>query len=440
MSSIGRGKVLKPAVVPVTNSVSRINIGAERLSGHDSIPKTVDFYLASISDRNVKFDLLQRSNQRSRMMLCPLAILACMLCQSAPLDVTKYAPIYSERGDHPWDAVHKSFFVRTFTSGETYYHRLSFDVPWSGFRRLSTSDTEYGALLNQLTAVNQLPRHEMEDASPVRRLVFYRDLWSIFEALKHMASKERSEDLRRRLARIMKRLELKDDEIQLLPDTLAMVREKSAFPDLPDPQHPEKPFLPTTLLSNTSDWISISTSKKSAMGAPGHSSSVNQRSLFSIHMNWPQGRKAGEEFLTANSRQSMVVFPPGTQLALLRRAVAANSHGKLKVTNVVESLQLLVTPPDKSRHDARFKFVLDRSEFLAGKSVLVALEPDSPVDAYSFESSGQWSIRQQDDADGELLVLGRGKGHVGVPSMQHCVACHGVQNTRFHANFSQFSV
>lgn len=373
-------------------------------------------------------------------MLKSFVILSCLLGQSAPLDVTKYAPIYSEQGDHPWDAVHKSFFVRTFTTGETYYHRLSFDVPWSGFRRLSTSDTEYHTLLNQLTAIDQLPRREMEDAAPVRRLIFYRDLWTIFEALKHMASKERGEELRRRLVRIMKRLELTDGDIRQLPDTLAMIREKPTFPESPDLGHSEKPYLPTRLLSDNSDWISISTSKKSAMGAPGHTSSVNQRSLFSIHMHWPHGRKAGEEFIAANSKQSIVTFPPGTELALMRRAVAANTHGKLKVTNVVESLQLLVTPPAEIKHDARFKFVLDRSEFLAGQPGLRALEINTPVDAYSFESAGQWGIRQKEDADGETLVLGRGKGHVGIPSMHHCVACHGVQNTKFHANFSQFYV
>jgi hypothetical protein len=373
-------------------------------------------------------------------MLNSLVVLSCLLGQAAPLDATKYTPIYSEQGDHPWDAVHKAFFVRSFTTGETYYHRLSFDVPWHGFRRYSTQDAEYLDLLKDLEGVDQLPRHEMEDAAPVRRLIFFRDLWTVFERLEGLESKERGQELRRRLARIMKRLELTDDEIQQLPDTLAVLRAKSTFPESPDIDHPETPFLPTTLLSDTSDWITISASKKIASGAPAHTRSVNQRSLFSIHMHWPEGRKAGEEFIAANPLKETVAFPPGTVLALMRRAVAANTDGKLKVTNVVESLQLLVTPPADVKHDARFKFALDRSGFLSGQPGLTVLDLKSPIDAYGFESTGQWSMVQKDDADGELLVLGRGKGHVGVPSLQHCMLCHGAQNTRFHANFGQFPV
>ncbi len=48
-------------------------------------------------------------------------------------------------------------------------------------------------------------------------------------------------------------------------------------------------------------------------------------------------------------------------------------------------------------------------------------------------------MRSEEDTDGGLLVLGRGKGHVGVPSMEHCVACHGFQNSNFSANFNPFS-
>jgi hypothetical protein len=373
-------------------------------------------------------------------MLNSLLILSCVLGQSAPFDVTKYTPFYHKLNDHPWNAVHKAFFVRTFTTGETYYHHLSFDVPWSAFQRLSTQDSEYHHLLKQFEAIDQLPRKEMENASPIRRLLFFRDLWTVFEKLQHMASKDRGKELRRRVARIMKRLELTDDDIERIPNTLAMIRAKAAFPESPDPEHPEKPFLPTALLREDSEWMAISASKNIALGAPTHTESVNQRSLFSIHMHYPDGRKAGEQFIAASRRQDTIQFPPGTELALMRRAVAVNKNGKLNVTNLVESLQLLVSPVAEAQQDARFKFVLDRSECLSGEPGLQVLESNSPIDAYGIESAGQWKTPQKEDADGEPLVLGRGKGHVGVPSMQHCVACHGFRNTRFNANFRQFPV
>ncbi len=379
-------------------------------------------------------------------MVNSLFLLSCILGQIAPLDVTKYTPLYSEQGDHAWDGVHQAFFVRTFTTGETYYHRLSFDVPWTDFRRLSNGEAEYQAILKKLGAIDQLPLEQLEAAPAIRRLIFFRDLWAVFEKLNGMVSKKRGLELRQRVARIMKRLELSDDEISRLPDTLALLHDPRQFSDAPDSANRKKPYLPTTLLSENSEWITLATHnsiegiEELAQSAPAHTKSVDRRSLFSIHMRFPEGRKAGEEFIAKNRKNDRFQFPSGTELALLRRAVAANHIGELKVTNVVESLQLLVTPLPEEKSDARFKFVLDRSALLAGEPGLKPLELNSPVDAFSFESTGQWLMRSQHDADGELLVLGRGKGHVGVPSMDHCVACHGVRNTNFSANFSPLSV
>ncbi len=379
-------------------------------------------------------------------MVNSLFLLSCILGQIAPLDVTKYTPIYSQQGDHAWDGVHQAFFVRTFTTGETYYHRLSFDVPWTEFHRLSNGEAEYQAILKKLGAIDQLPREQLEAAPAIRRLIFFRDLWAVFEKLNGMVSKERGAELRQRVARIMKRLELTDDEISRLPDTLALLHDQRQFPDAPDSANREKPYLPTALLSESSEWIPLATHTRMkgfdelAQSAPGHTNSVNHRSLFSIHMRFPKGRKAGEEFITKNRKEDRFQFPSGTELALLRRAVAANQIGKLRVTNVVESIQLLVTSLPDEKSDARFKFVLDRSSVLAGQPGLIPLELNSLVDAFSFESAGLWLARSQHDGDGELLVLGRGKGHVGVPSMDHCVACHGVRNSNFSANFSPFSV
>lgn len=163
-------------------------------------------------------------------MVNSMILLSCILGQSASLDVTKYTPIYSKQGDHAWDGVHKAFFVRTFTTGETYHHRLSFDVPWTDFQRLSNGEAEYQALLKKFDAIDQLPREQMEAAPAIQRLIFFRDLWTVFEKLNGMISKERGAELRQRVARIMKRLELSDDEVSQLPDTLALLRDLLYLP------------------------------------------------------------------------------------------------------------------------------------------------------------------------------------------------------------------
>lgn len=374
-------------------------------------------------------------------MLHFLLWLSCFLGQADP-PVPQFVPLYSERGDHPWDTLHQTLFMRTFTTGESYYHRHSWNVPGSGF----LAETNRKNLVKLLDAVESLPRAEMEATSPLRRLIFFRDLWTVFEHLQQpeMISGTRGADLLPQLARIMQRLELTDEEIQHLPDTFAQLREKGIYSETLDPDQLDKPYLPTKLLDESSDWIAVSTSKNSS-SAPHHTQSVNQRSLFSIHLRWPAGREAGEVFLAANSLKDEVRFPQGTELALLRRAVAPSQDGKLRVTKVVESLQLLVTPSSdasagEAKQDLRFKFVLDRASLIAGQPGLVPLDSNSPIDAYGFESTGQWRSMQVNDADGEPLVLGYGKGHVGVPSLQHCATCHGLKTTKFHANFGQFPV
>ncbi|MEI7687914.1 MAG: hypothetical protein WCL32_23150, partial [Planctomycetota bacterium] len=68
-----------------------------------------------------------------------------------------------------------------------------------------------------------------------------------------------------------------------------------------------------------------------------------------------------------------------------RRGCCSPLHDSLKAHSgpFVESLQLIVaTPPE----DERFKFTLDRPEFLAGGMGLKPLVKDDPVDMSSFES------------------------------------------------------
>jgi hypothetical protein len=89
-----------------------------------------------------------------------------LIAAADPIDVTQVAPIYSTGGDHAWDRLHQAFYVRTFTTGETYHHRLSFDVPWSKARWPNAPDETYQELLKRIEAVERLPPGEMERAAP----------------------------------------------------------------------------------------------------------------------------------------------------------------------------------------------------------------------------------------------------------------------------------
>lgn len=372
-------------------------------------------------------------------------LVACCLGDVPSDEIDRFKPIYGNSAGHPWDVLHETFYVRRFTTGETYYHRLSFHPPWDRFSPFVQREEVFETVIHQLAAVERMPREQMEDADPIRRLIFFRDLWAVFENIWVAPVKDdaqalaRRDEIRGRLAQIMKRLELTEREIVALPDTLSLLRAKQDFPETFNPKDPDRPFLPTNLLDDASDWVTFKVGKRAVIGAPRHQDSVNQRSLFTVHLLVPKGRKTGEELLAESRKQFLrtnsVDFPTGTIRALLRRAVAASTEGKLIVTNVVESVQLIVTLGPGVLQDHRQKFVLDRSDFLAGKPGLRRLTLNTPVDAFSFEGAAfGMPFEPRYDKDGEMLVFGSGTGRRQESSLNSCFMCHGPRSRTLYAN------
>lgn len=354
-------------------------------------------------------------------------------------------PIYSDEPTGSWDELYQTFYVRRFTTGENYFHRLSFSPPSFQFIGLTDDDAAYAQALDLLERVSGLPRSTMEEAPPARRLIFFRDLWTVSEQLQRSRNgsskqvQQRRQEILQRLARVMRRLELSEAEVLSLPHTLKQIQAAAIYPAKFDPDKPDQAFAPPDLLDDNTPWVTIKTSKRVAVGAPHHQQSVSDRSLFSIHIQVPPGSAAVEELLAASYKNNdQFDFQPGTVLVLLRRALAPLTDGQLKVTNVVESLQTIVIPEKPDRFTKNAKLVLDRHDFLQGKAGLLALSPRTPIDAFGFESAGQWAMRNKNDADGEILVLGRHKGHGGIPSLGHCVACHAGNRGALFANFGPF--
>lgn len=359
--------------------------------------------------------------------------------------VQRVIPIYGDQAASPWDDVYQTFYVRQFTTGEKYYHRLSFSPPSFQFTGLIDDDKAYSQVLQRLEQIAGLPASAMEEAAPTRRLLFFRDLWTVSDHLQKSREeipkkvRERRQEIVRRLALIMRRLELTEAEVAALPNTLKQTQAEKLFPAMFDRDKPDQAFVPPDLLDDDTKWVTIKTSKGVAHGAPHHQQSVDDRSLFSIHLRLPAGGVTPDELIAASHKKNDVFdFPPGTVLVLLRRAIAPLDDGRLKVTNVVESLQTIVIPEKTDRFTRFAKLILDRRDFAQGKTGLIPLTRKTPVDAYGFESAGQWSMRNASDADGEPLVLGKYKGHGGVPSLEHCTACHGVSRGALFANFSPF--
>lgn len=374
-------------------------------------------------------------------MLCravPVALACAYLFSTA---VLAREPLFDSQPGHPWNQARDAFYVRRFSTGEIFEHPHATTPPWHEYTRFAFDATVHESVCARLDAVENLPRAQMEEQPPLRRVIFLRDLWAAFDGLEqlHMglilrqdddeALKKaivRSDELRSRLARVMKRLELSDEEVRTLPDAITIVSEKALYPKSFDPARGDKAFFPSELLDQNGPWLTYSSEQEPSIGGTVHTKFADHRSIFTLHLRAPDGRAGGlkffQDYIRADRR---LQIPPGSTLALLNRAVVPTRSGKLLVSPLVESLQMIVvTPPE----DHRFKFMIDRKELLAGNLGLKSLGQDDPADFSSFSGVALWGHAvdpRKFDVDGNTFIAGKYNNIRDMPrEMNVCVRCH----------------
>lgn len=350
-------------------------------------------------------------------------------------------PIFDSQRVHAWDQARDIFYVRRFSTGEVFYDPHGFAPPYQQYFPFTFDATIHDKVLLLLESVEKLPPAQMEEQPALRRLIFLRDLWAAFDGLHQLHNKwekreddkvaldkalARRDELRRRLARIMKRLELTEDEVREIPDAFQILSQSKLYPQAFDSSSESEPFFPTDLLDKEGPWVLYSSEQEPSAGGILHTNFVNQRSIFTLHLRTPDGREGGVKYLKEYTRTDRrVLVPPGTTLALLRRAIVPTREGKLLVSPLVESLQLIVVTPPQ---DQRFKFTFDRKAFLAGQSGLKPLGKEDPVDHSNFEAGALWPHPVEPrtyDTDGEMFVMTKYKTLEEIPgSLTTCVKCH----------------
>jgi hypothetical protein len=355
-------------------------------------------------------------------------------------------PLFDRTSGHPWDKARDIFYVRRFPTGEIYEHPHAFEPPWYEFYPFWRDAPFYEQVLARLEAVEKLPPAQMEDQAASRRVVFLRDLWPVFDGL-HRAPVEtpletpldkeatakavaRRDELLRVVARVMQRLELTEEEVRALPNAFRTLGEQQLYPKASNPSSESEPFFPTDLLDKDGPWVTYSSEREPSAGGIAHMDRVNHRSVFTLHLKTPDGRDGGVKFLQdftkTEGRQSV---PPGTTLALLRRGLVPTRSGKLLVSPLVESLQLIAVTP---LEDQRFKFTLDRKKFLADGAGMKLLGNDDPVDTSSFEaiiiqSRIMSTLPREPGPPSESLIAGQYKTLREIPSsLGICTECHSI--------------
>ena len=270
------------------------------------------------------------------------------------------APLFDSRPDHPWNTLHDALWLRTAGDGRVYGRDRLDVLLWANTRRLTAAPSAQAAI-KQLDAFLALADPNL-DNSTLKRLMMQRDLWAVFDWLANREHQSplsaRADDramrsqLRLKLASALQRLAIQEAEIRRLPSTYQAAVESGEFAREYEDRNWRRPFLPSRLLDADGPWVGLGTADGPV--ALGHlrGAAAFSRSAFTVFIKLPEGRQQTLDYLkrlrdfetpwvrdpaTKGSIRSIPnpatpQFPPGTQVALLRRMLCIDTEGRLTAT------------------------------------------------------------------------------------------------------------
>lgn len=241
----------------------------------------------------------------------------------------------------------------------------------------------------------------------LRQALFQNDIWSAFDLATSPEVGTSGVSLRRRLARVVERLQLKSSQISGLPDNYVQAAKSAAFATDFDPEHPDRAFLPPDLLDPKGQWVEIGEAGLGTV-APFHVEMLSGRSYFRVFIRCPGGRQGTLSYLDAlnlypapwalnpqdigtrspdNAKvrlRPLLVspatpqLPRGTIVALVRQMMVINDELKPVPTSITEKVQFRVYEDtgeaghlfDRSDFSARqlvYEFVMRRRDLQAGR-------------------------------------------------------------------------
>jgi hypothetical protein len=330
---------------------------------------------------------------------------------SAPFTGDQWS-IYHPDPQHLWNRIFRLFFRRTAGNGQ--------EVGWDALDPLLWPDTTLETTTYQQAVAlfdEFLNKHgEQLIVEPLKRALFQRDLWELFDWLGDQSAQH--QDLQDRIARILPRLALTDEAIQSLPDNYLAAVDSGSF--LPGFQQgdPNVGFLPAGLLAPDGEWVSVG-----RQGGPIAMTHTEEfpfagRSVFLILLRVPGNRAAALSFLQALGGEPPPGLPIGLEVVLLRRAVLIDRQGHMVLSPIVESIQVR----HFSTTQSFYLFELDRQLLFAGISGgLRLVQQEIPL----FRSHGDaFSLGQVDE--------------VKIPEI--CFSCHlGESGTEGLASLLSYS-
>ena len=285
------------------------------------------------------------------MSKCAAIIIAAVLFGALVLkasDVPEGNAIYDPSPNHLWNRLNETLFVRTAQDGKKYGLDELDILYWLSTTNLLSGTSHQRALSVLDKFINTHGERLVQD--PLKKALLQRDLWALFdwsafeEDFNHVPERK---ELQKRLAIAIRRLALTTNEIASLPDNYAQA-EKNHLPDLP-----------RGLFQTNGDWINVVVNG-AELTVPAHVRGFGGRSVFAVLFHDADGRQAGMDYLkrlgavrpmfvTVTNRDfqeelqlnpNLPQFPANSQWALARRMCVIDTEGRIRLTHVIESIQM----------------------------------------------------------------------------------------------------
>lgn len=366
-------------------------------------------------------------------------VAVCAVCSLAtaqrPLSVQ---PIFDSDANHIWNRTYECLLVRQSSSGKDFGADVLDPLLWAATRHLLTGASHRQALACLDKFLRTHAESKVKD--PVKRAVFQRDLWAVFDwaAAGDNLPQGRSE-LETRLAKVIRRVALTPQEVGAVPDTYQDALKAQQFSQAYNPSSPLQPFLPPDLFRLDAPWVCLS----AYSGEPTAREHFSGRSRFLVFIQLPGGREVTEAYVRrlrswseplflndargypSQLNPSLPQFPKGTQVALLRQAFLIDTRGNLVPTTITESLQIRVyhtvtiTPgpnymhyingPSSNDQDS-FEFRMRRSELFARRSGGLTAVHTGEKEYATFSTHGTDAFESASPFNEEGVVLERCRG------------------------------
>jgi hypothetical protein len=259
--------------------------------------------------------------------------------------------VYDQDPDHLWNRVFRQLYRRVSANGDEYGSDELDPLLWLDTTYLLDGVSHQQAIQVLDEFLSTHAENLIRD--PLKRAMFQRDLWAVFDWLASQTEPYSSERqaLETRLAQMIRRVALSKEEILSLPDNYILAVKSNIFPANVQAEHPETAFLPSDLFQLNSAWVPMG--REGGPVAMTHTESFPfyGRSVFLVYLHSPDGRAATLDFINALNTDPSHALTIGSGVALVRRMLLIDDQEHLILSPLVETVQIRHFSPAQNFHE-----------------------------------------------------------------------------------------